>query len=91
MSVRTGRIFVAFALCGAVAFASTDEFGSLRPSAVPYEREYVWPEGKMPNVQPRQIAAKTGERMRLDSRRTITAVRTSTGMRRIQSARLISV
>ena len=37
-------------------------FGPLSPSAVPHEREYIWPEGRMPDVQPHQIAAKTGER-----------------------------
>ena len=37
-------------------------FGPLPVSAVPYEREYIWPEGKMPDVQPHQIAAKTGEK-----------------------------
>ena len=36
-------------------------FGPLSPSAKPCEREYIWPEGCMPNVQPHQIAAKTGE------------------------------
>ena len=37
-------------------------FGPLSPSAVPYEREYIWPDGKMPDVQSHQIAAKTGEK-----------------------------
>ena len=45
-------------LCVAVAWAS---FGPLNPSARPNEREYIWPEGKMPDVQPHQIAAKTRE------------------------------
>jgi len=54
-------------LCFALAavFAATalfaESFGPLSPSAKPYEREYIWPEGKMPDVQPHQIAAKTGE------------------------------
>ena len=45
-------------LCVAGVAAS---FGPLNPSAQPYEREYIWPDGKMPDVQPHQIAAKTGE------------------------------
>ena len=36
-------------------------FGPLTPSAKPCEREYIWPDGKMPDAQPHQIAAKTGE------------------------------
>ena len=36
-------------------------FGPLSPSAAPYEREYIWPEGRMPDVQAHQIAAKTTE------------------------------
>lgn len=27
-------------------------FGPLAPSAEPYEKEYIWPEGKMPDMQP---------------------------------------
>ena len=33
-------------------------FGPLAPSARPYERQYVWPEGKMPDVQAHQVAEK---------------------------------
>ena len=44
-----------------VAFVSAASFGPLSPSAEPYEREYIWPEGKMPDAQPHQIAAKTHE------------------------------
>ena len=33
-------------------------FGPLSPSAVPYERQYIWPEGRMPDVQAHQVAAK---------------------------------
>ncbi len=36
-------------------------FGPLNPSAQPYERQYIWPDGKMPDTQPHQIAAKTGD------------------------------
>ena len=49
---------IALALCAAGAEAS---FGPLNPSAQPYEREYIWPEGRMPDVQAHQIAAKTHE------------------------------
>ena len=37
-------------------------FGPLSPSAEPYEREYIWPEGKMPDAQPHQVAVKSGEK-----------------------------
>lgn len=46
----------------AAAKISAESFGPLIPSAKPCEREYIWPEGKMPDVQPHQIAAKTGEK-----------------------------
>lgn len=46
----------------AAAKISAESFGPLTPSAKPCEREYIWPEGKMPDVQPHQIAAKTGEK-----------------------------
>ena len=46
----------------ALAAASQASFGPLTPSAKPYEREYIWPDGKMPDVQPHQVAAKTGEK-----------------------------
>ena len=53
------RIVIGFvAVLAVLAEAS---FGPLNPSARPYEREYIWPEGKMPHAQPQQIAAKTGE------------------------------
>ena len=39
-----------------------ESFGPLTPSAVSYDREFIWPEGKMPDVQPHQIAAKTEEK-----------------------------
>ena len=54
-----GKLFVctaAFVVC--VAWA---DFGPLSPSAVPYEREYIWPDGAMPDVQSNQVAAKTRE------------------------------
>ena len=53
------RVVIGFvAVLAVVAEAS---FGPLSPSARPYEREYIWPEGKMPHAQPQQVAAKTGE------------------------------
>ena len=45
-----------------VAGCCLASFGPLTPSAKPYERTYIWPDGKMPDVQPHQIAAKTGEK-----------------------------
>ena len=50
--------FIAFLSSALAAVAS---FGPLRPSATPCEREYIWPEGKMPHAQPHQIAATTEE------------------------------
>ena len=50
-----------FVSAAAVAKIPADSFGPLTPSAKPFEREYIWPEGKIPDVQPHQIAAKTGE------------------------------
>ena len=50
---------------GVVAFVAGElwgSFGPLVPSAAPCEREYIWPEGKMPDVQAHQIAAKTAEK-----------------------------
>ena len=45
----------------AVAVDLFASFGPLSPSAEPYEREYIWPGGRMPDVQAHQIAAKTAE------------------------------
>ena len=53
------RIVIGFV--AVVAVLAEASFGPLNPSARPYEREYIWPEGKMPHAQPQQIAAKTGE------------------------------
>ena len=50
---------------GVAAFVAGElwgSFGPLVPSATPCEREYIWPEGKMPDVQAHQIAAKTAEK-----------------------------
>ncbi len=49
-----------FAVVGCV-FVAGASFGPLSPSAQPYERQYIWPDGKMPHVQPHQIAAKLAE------------------------------
>ena len=45
----------------------TESFGPLTPSAQPVSREYIWPEDKMPDVQPHQIAATTAGRSSTDS------------------------
>ena len=58
MTKSRGLVFAIAALVVCLGHAS---FGPLTPSAKPYEREYIWPEGKMPDAQPHQIAAKTGE------------------------------
>ena len=50
-----------FAVSAFVAGFCHASFGPLTPSAKPCEREYIWPEGKMPDAQPHQVAAKTGE------------------------------
>ena len=39
----------------ALAAICQGSFGPLTPSAKPYEREYIWPDGKMPDVQAHQI------------------------------------
>ena len=58
---RTCRFGVVAAAVGGFALAALASFGPLNPSARPYEREYIWPEGKMPHAQPQQIAATTAE------------------------------
>ena len=61
-------MLTAVSMLGAVASAvETDRstFGPLTPSARPYERQYIWPEGRMPNASADQVAAKT-EEMRQD-------------------------
>ena len=55
------RTCVLLAAVAAVCVCSAESFGPLGPSARPYEREYIWPEGRMPDAQPHQVAAKTGE------------------------------
>ena len=52
---------VFFATAAFVVVCGHASFGPLTPSAKPCEREYIWPDGKMPDAQPHQIAAKTGE------------------------------
>ena len=48
-------------IAAAAAIELCASFGPLSPSAKPCEREYIWPEGRMPDVQAHQIAAKTAE------------------------------
>ena len=50
------------ALICACNCAYGESFGPLTPSAVPYKREFIWPEGEMPDIQPHQIAAKIEEK-----------------------------
>jgi len=51
------------AVCAACSFAS---FGPLSPGAVPSEKEYIWPEGRIPDFQPQQVAAKYAETLAPD-------------------------
>ncbi len=53
-------ILSVFAVVGCVCVARAS-FGPLSPSAQPFERQYIWPDGKMPQVQAHQIAAKLAE------------------------------
>ena len=50
------------AAVAAVCGGSAESFGPLTPSASPCGREYIWPDGLMPDPQPHQVAAKTGEK-----------------------------
>ena len=47
-------------LAGALASVAVERssFGPLSPSAKPCERQYVWPDGKMPDAQPGAVAEK---------------------------------
>lgn len=62
------KISLHFTCVAAIALFCTcncacgESFGPLTPSAMPYEREFIWPEGKTPDIQPHQIAAKTEEK-----------------------------
>lgn len=60
-SVRSAMIAAVALLCASNR-SHGESFGSLTPSAVPYEREFIWPEGEMPDIQPHQIAAKIEEK-----------------------------
>ena len=57
----TRRIQVLLLAVVGIAVSACASFGPLTPSAAPCEREYIWPEGKMPDMQAHQIAAKTEE------------------------------
>ena len=59
---RIGAVIVAVCALLAESGFGVESFGPLSPSSRPGEREYIWPEGKMPDFQPHQIAAKTGEK-----------------------------
>ena len=60
--MRKSKVALFAAFVFAAGFCHAASFGPLTPSAKPCEREYIWPEGKMPDAQPHQIAAKTGEK-----------------------------
>ena len=45
----------------ALSFVACASFGPLSPSAQPYERQTIWPAGKMSNPQPHQMAVKAGD------------------------------
>ena len=55
MIKRTQVLF--FAAVG-VAVSACASFGSLSPSAAPCAREYIWPEGKMPDAQPHRMGVQ---------------------------------
>ena len=59
---RIGAVIVAVCALLAESGFGVESFGPLSPSSRPGEREYIWPEGKIPDFQPHQIAAKTGEK-----------------------------
>lgn len=61
-SIRYAVAMAVTLLCAFNCAHGGESFGPLSPSAVPNEREYIWPEGKMPDVQPHQIAAKSHEK-----------------------------
>jgi acetyl esterase/lipase len=61
MKFNAALLFFLAAARACAVVGDRSSFGPLSPSAVPCEREYIWPEGKMPDAQPQQIAAKTGE------------------------------
>ena len=50
-----GRIHVLLFAAVGLAVSACASFGPLTPSAAPCEREYIWPEGKMPDAQPRPL------------------------------------
>ena len=66
--MKYGRSCFSLALCASVASAAICSYaasgfpaGVAGSPPVPYERTYIWPEGRMPYAQPAQIAAKTEE------------------------------
>ena len=60
--MKAGMLWSALIVAASgLVFMAEASFGPLNPSAQPYEREYIWPEGMMPDAQAHQIAAKTAE------------------------------
>lgn len=51
---------VTLLLCATVAFGGTRKV-SKKINKSPWEREYIWPKGKMPDPQPHQVATMTDE------------------------------
>ena len=58
------RLALLVVAAGGWACVAGASFGPLTPSARPSDRQYIWPEGKMPHAQPHQIAAKLAETKR---------------------------
>ena len=56
-AMTAGRMLaaIASALLGSAAFGAPASY------AKPIEREYIWPDGKMPDAQPQQVAATVAE------------------------------
>ena len=59
-------VMAVFFLLTTFNVARAEMFGPLTPSAQPYEREYIWPQGKMPDFFPHQTAAKPEEKSSKD-------------------------
>ena len=57
------KTFLTVVVMSVLAFAARaverQSFGPLSPSAKPYERQYIWPEGRMPDAQPGAVAEKS--------------------------------
>jgi len=54
-------IVTALVLCATVAFAGGTRKVPKKINKSPWEREYIWPKGQMPDAQPHQVATMTDE------------------------------